>query len=84
MNQSKIESFIEAVVNTVVGFLITIFFLPIVNYICGISMSGGQMALSTFIFTIISVARGYFIRRFFNNLEWLKTKAKKLATKFIH
>jgi len=82
MNQSKIESLIEACVNTIVGFLITISFLPIVNYICGIEMTAKQMSLSTFLFTIISVARGYFIRRFFNNLEWLKTKAKNIVNRF--
>ncbi len=77
MNQNKLESLIEACVNTVIGFAITMFFLPIVNYICGIHMTGSQMGISTFIFTIISVARGYFIRRFFNNLQWLKGKIKK-------
>jgi len=81
MNQSKLESFIEACINTIIGFSITMVCLPIVNYICGIKMSGSQMTVSTFLFTIISVARGYFIRRFFNNLYWLKTKIKSW---FIH
>jgi hypothetical protein len=76
MNQSKIESLIEAVVNTCIGFVITITFLPIVNKICGIQMSGSQMGISTLLFTIISVLRGFVIRRFFNNLHWLKTKLK--------
>lgn len=81
MNQTKLESLIEACVNTIVGFLITLFFLPIVNYIVGIHMTGGQMTYSTALFTIISVARGYFIRRFFNNLYWLKNRVKRI---FIH
>lgn len=78
MNQTKIESLIEAIVNTFIGFLITITFLPIVNRICGIHMTGGQMGLSTLLFTIISVVRGFVIRRFFNNLFWIKNKLKKL------
>lgn len=67
MNQSKVESLIEAVVNTCVGLCITLFFLPIVNRICGIEMTGGQMTVSTILFTLISVGRGYIIRRFFEN-----------------
>jgi hypothetical protein len=81
MNQSKIESSVEAVTNTLLGLVITICFLPIVNYICNIEMSGSQMTVSTTLFTIISVARGYIIRRFFNNLKWLKSKAKMLVIK---
>jgi len=81
MTQSRIESLIEAVVNTIIGLAITMFFLPIVNRICGIQMSVGQMTLSTFIFTIISVARGFVVRRFFNNFYWIKTKLKQLIIK---
>lgn len=66
MKQSKFESFIEACVNTLVGLCITMFFLPIVNYIIGIEMSIAQMSYSTFLFTIISVLRGYIIRRWFD------------------
>lgn len=36
------------------------------------------MGLSTLLFTIISVVRGFVIRRFFNNLFWIKNKLKKL------
>mgnify|MGYP001575297193 CR=1 FL=1 len=78
MQQSKIESLVEAIVNALVGLVITIAFLPLVNYICGIHMSGAQMGLSTLLFTAISVARGFVIRRFFNNLFWIKNKLKNL------
>ena len=73
MQQTKIESLVEATVNTIVGFTITLAFLPIVNYIWDIKMSTGQMTGSTFLFTILSVVRGYVVRRFFNNLKPLKT-----------
>ncbi len=72
MTQSKLGSFIEACVNTAIGFIVTIIALPFVNYFCDIHMTGSQMGWSTFIFTIISVARGFVIRRFFNNLDWIK------------
>jgi predicted Na+-dependent transporter len=79
MKQSKLESLIEAIVNTAIGFLITIVFLPIVNHICGIKMSSAQMTWSTILFTIISVARGYVIRRFFegNIAKFLLRKLRR-------
>jgi len=83
MKQSKLESLIEAITNTLVGFLITICCLPLVNYICDIKMSTSQMTLSTFLFTIISVIRGYVIRRFFDNLNTLKKIIKNGVMKLI-
>jgi hypothetical protein len=79
--QTKLESFIEACINTIIGFTITIVCLPVVNWICDIEMNASQMGLSTFIFTIISVLRGYVIRRFFNNMYRLKYIIKKLLIK---
>ena len=72
MNQSRLESLVEALVNTVVGFCITMVVLPVVNIICGIEMSIGQASLSTLLFTIVSIVRGYVIRRVFNNLYTIK------------
>jgi hypothetical protein len=72
MKQSKVESLVEALVNTFIGFMITMIALPLVNYICGIKMNFIQASSSTVIFTIISILRGYIIRRFFNNLYTIK------------
>lgn len=83
MTQSKLESLSEAIVNTFVGFLVTITVLPFVNHICGIQMNGHQMTLSTFLFTIISVFRGYIVRRAFNNLYGLKQIVKNVLIKII-
>lgn len=83
MNQTRLTSLVEAIVNTAIGFTITIVMLPIVNYICGIEMSGGQMTLSTTLFTIISVVRGYVIRRFFNNLVGIKNLLKTKLEQWI-
>lgn len=66
MPQTKTLSLIEAVVNTAIGFIITMVVSPFVNWICDIKMSIGQASLSTLIFTIISILRGYLIRRFFD------------------
>lgn len=81
MKQTKVESLVEAVVNTVVGFTITLAFLPIVNYIWDIEMNASQMTGSIFLFTMLSVVRGYVIRRFFNNLKLLKNYIIKIFEK---
>ena len=82
MKQTKIESLIEATINTLIGFVVTFTFLPLVNFVCGIEMSGGQMTASTVLFTILSVARSYVVRRFFNNhLQLLKKRIKNIIEK---
>lgn len=73
--QTKKGSFIEALVNTLVGFLITLLFSPAIYWACGVSMKATQMGMVTILFTLLSIARGYVIRRFFNNTI-IKTKPK--------
>lgn len=74
MNQTKLESFIEACINTLIGLCITMTFLPFVNYLCNVKMTIKQVSLHTLLMTILSVSRGYVIRRFFNNLSYIKIK----------
>lgn len=76
--QTKRSSFKEACLNTLVGFIITLAFSPLIYALCGIKTSPSQLGLATFYFTIISVARSYVIRRWFNNL---KPRAKKAHPK---
>jgi uncharacterized protein YacL len=72
MRQTKLESLVEALVNTVIGFFITMSVYPFINWICGIEMTISQASLSTLLFTVISIIRGYIVRRFFNNLYTIK------------
>jgi high-affinity Fe2+/Pb2+ permease len=71
--QTKKQSFIEAITNTVIGFLIslaaTFFIFPIV----GIESTGYKNIIITLFFTVISILRSYVLRRFFNK----KTVVKK-------
>jgi predicted Na+-dependent transporter len=83
MKQNKLQSFIEAITNTFIGFLITMSVYPLINWICGIEMSIGQAGASTVLFTVVSVIRGYVIRRFFNNMSAVKDLARKFANKYI-
>ena len=78
MNQTRIESLIEALVNTLVGFFVTMTVYPVINWICGIEMNIAQASLSTLLFTFVSIVRGYVIRRFFNNLHGIKSILKRL------
>jgi len=64
--QSKRNSLIESVVNTFVGFVVTLVFSPIFYWICGVDISVPQMGILTLLFTILSILRNYIIRRFFN------------------
>jgi hypothetical protein len=79
MKQTKLQSFIEAITNTFVGFMVTMMVYPIINWICGIEMTIGQAGLSTILFTLVSVARGYVIRRFFNNLKGVKNWIRNIV-----
>lgn len=66
--QTKKQSIIESVTNTVTGFILSLFiqwfFYPMFGFKSNISIN---IVLTT-IFTISSLLRGYLIRRIFNKL----------------
>ena len=66
MSQTKQKSFLEALVNTFVGMIITFAVSPVIYWACGIEMSTQKMGIVTVLFTVVSVIRNYVIRRFFN------------------
>ena len=65
--QSKMESMIETLTNVGIGwfisFIANMLVLPLFGY--NINLTDGL--LISIIFTIISIVRGYLIRRFFNS-----------------
>jgi hypothetical protein len=64
--QSKKQSIIESVTNTVIG-LVTSFIIQIIIYpLLNIPVSLNQNIIITFVFFASSVLRGYLIRRYFN------------------
>lgn len=77
MQQTKTVSFIEAALNTAIGFFISMAFWPLAASFTGIEYSTQQHLVIVLLFTIISVARGYVIRRFFNS--HLHQLAKKIS-----
>lgn len=66
MNQSKLESLAEVIVNVVIGWIIglaaQVFFFPLI----GIEATLSQNFISSIIFTVISIVRSYVVRRWFN------------------
>lgn len=67
MTQSKIGSFIEACINTAIGFVISMVLGMIVYPIFGHTFTFAQNFGITVVFTVASVARGYVVRRWFND-----------------
>lgn len=66
MNQSRIGSLIEAIVNTCIGFAINFCANLLIFPLFGFHISLTSNFVMGLIYTLISVARSYVIRRFFN------------------
>lgn len=66
MTQTKKHSLLEAVTNTAVGFVISLGSTFIIFPLVGVPSSAGKNLLITLFFTVISILRGYILRRFFN------------------
>jgi hypothetical protein len=64
--QTKKQSFIEASTNTAVGFLISYASTFLIFPLMGFESSAGKNVIITLFFTVVSIFRGYVIRRFFN------------------
>ena len=66
MNQSKFESFIEANTSTLLGFIVSYILSYTVLPLYGVEQSHSVSFQITLIYTIASIFRGYFVRRYFN------------------
>ena len=67
--QSRAMSFVEAVTNVVVGFRLALLTQVLVFPVFGIVMSFDQHVSIAVIFTLVSLARGYVLRRLFASLS---------------
>ena len=75
--QTKKLSLIESATNTVVG-LITSFVIQLIIYpSLNIKVSIGQNVIITLVFFIVSILRGYLVRRVFTNLNKNISNAKE-------
>jgi hypothetical protein len=64
--QTKKQSFIESASNTAVGFLVSYASTFLIFPLMGFNSSGTQNLIITIYFTLVSILRGYVIRRYFN------------------
>lgn len=67
--QTRIESFIENVVNVLIGFLTALASQIIIFPFFNIYVSITENILLTFYFTIVSLIRGYLVRRYYNRKQ---------------
>ena len=77
MNQSKLSSFIEACINVAIGFSINFVMNLLILPIFGFHISLSDNFLMGLMYTVVSVARSYAIRRWFN--AQIKLAANKIA-----
>jgi hypothetical protein len=75
--QSKLESFVETCINTTIGYVVALLSQLLVFPLVGIDVPFSTNLEIGAWFTVISVARGYIIRRWFN--ARLKSVAHKIA-----
>lgn len=66
MSQSKRNSVLEAVTSTAVGFLVTWFAGLLIYPLAGVQVNVTQNTVVVLLFTIVSLVRGYVLRRIFN------------------
>lgn len=79
MKQSKMESLVEASLNTASGFVVSLFVWQFIAApLFGYHVTWADNVLLTTLFTVVSVLRSYIWRRFFNRglnraiAGWLK------------
>ena len=64
--QTKKYSVVESITNTAVGFIISLLIQLIIYPLMNIPVQFHQNIIITCVFTLVSILRGYIIRRLFN------------------
>lgn len=69
MKQSKKQSLKETVISTFIGLAVSLITQIVVFPLYDLEVSFNQNIQITIIFTVVSILRGYLVRRYFNNLK---------------
>jgi high-affinity Fe2+/Pb2+ permease len=69
MNQTKKHSAIESLVQTIIGLGTSILVQITIYPLMGIPVSFQQNLIITTVFFVVSIIRGYLVRRMFNRLK---------------
>jgi hypothetical protein len=72
--QSKLASFVESVVNTLVGLVIAFFAQWLIVWVYAIPLSHKQNLIIVFWMTVLSVLRSYVVRRIANRIQERKSE----------
>lgn len=67
--QTRLNSAIESVANTAIGYLVAVLANITVLPLFGYDVSNSDAALIGLAFTVISIVRGYFVRILFNRIS---------------
>ena len=78
MVQPKLESLFESVLNVLVGFIISVIATLIVLPLFGFAVTGGQSIVISAVFTVLSIARSYFLRRLFERWRLRKINGQTI------
>ena len=77
MNQTRLESLVESVLNALIGYLTAIGFQMMIFPVFDIHVSAGTNFKLAAAFTVLSIARTYVIRRWCN--IWLRHVVTKVS-----
>jgi hypothetical protein len=77
VNQTRLGSLIEAVMNVFIGFWINFFANLLILPLIGFNITIADNFFIGFLYTLISVARSYVVRRWFN--AQLQRAAQRMA-----
>lgn len=80
--QSRLGSFVEACINVLIGFWINFFANLVILPLVGFHISISQNFYIGLLYTLVSVARSYCIRRWFN--RYIKRASNTIASEIEH
>ena len=78
-HQHRFDSLLESLTNTAIGFVISLITWHFVARAFGIPMPFGENLMITGIFTVVSIARQYVLRRAFNGRSVYHVLVEKLS-----
>lgn len=76
--QTKLESLVEVLANIMIGMVVTVLASPVIYSWFNATFTLAQNIGLTMVFTVLSVVRGYIVRRWFNNN--MKGFSRKVAS----
>lgn len=69
--QKKRHSLLEVCISTAIGFVVSFFAnIVVMPVVFNIHPTMAQNTIATIFFTVVSIIRGYWVRRLFNWLHW--------------